>query len=476
MTPQEALHLVLEHLKNKGNKTVNLGQLGEHTDASLRITPIGQFPTSTYVATITEGLSAGSICHRLAHDLRVPVEKVSLLSDGNELTQDTSIRVSRKQHRTVDLAVYVNPEAVDWLQRAVHECIQRAANGDRIDCDKLLQGCLGSSVQKEPSPSANDDTIDCDELLEGCLGNEGQNEPSPSTSSQGVACLSSVQRPVGEKIEFQIAYSDTYGTELFQWFDTLLTTAGKSPTELQQWLYITDATGQIGFLPDVLDTEELPNFPLTCTLTLDRDLPNMAPEGMRRSVEQLMNFTALRGHRFKVVTVLINNNAELWRQQANMKTAMKSSGTSISQKTLATSKHVPGCVQELDKSVNEHLLFHGTTMENMTQIAKRQFDIRRAGSAHGAFHGKGIYFSDRSSKSHSYACREHSSDVHGGIFSMLLCRVACGTMAGRGAEVPGKPGLPPHSIHATSPSGGDEIVVFNADQVYPLYMVFYQTV
>jgi len=279
---------------------------------------------------------------------------------------------------------------------------------------------------------------------------------------------------VGEKIEFQLGYSENYGTELFLWLDSLLAIAGKSPKELQQWLYTTDAAGQIGFLPDVLDTEELPNFPLTCTL--DPNLPNMAPENVRRSVEQLMNFTAFHGHRFKVVTVLINKNAELWQQQDSMKTAMKSTGTSISQKMLATSEHVPGRFEELDNSVNEHLLFHGTTMESVTRIAKQQFDIKRAGSADGAYHGKGIYFSDWSSKSHSYARREYSSDVRGGIFSMLLCRVVCGTMAGHGAHVSGKAGMPPHSIHAHSPSGGDEIVIFNADQVYPLYMVFYQNV
>jgi len=119
MSQQESLQILLEHLKNRGNTNMSLGKIGEHPDASLRITPIGQFPTLTYVANITEGLSAGSLCLRLAHELRVPVEAVSLLSDGTELGQDTSIRVSRER-RTADLAVYVRQDAADWLQRAVN--------------------------------------------------------------------------------------------------------------------------------------------------------------------------------------------------------------------------------------------------------------------------------------------------------------------------------------------------------------------
>jgi len=95
MTLQEVLQIVLEHLKSKGNQIVSLGQIGEHPDASFRITPKGPFPTPTYVANITEGLSIGSLCRRLAHELRVPVEALSLLSDGTELSQVASIHVSR---------------------------------------------------------------------------------------------------------------------------------------------------------------------------------------------------------------------------------------------------------------------------------------------------------------------------------------------------------------------------------------------
>lgn len=94
-TLHEVLQIVLEHLKSKGNQIVSPGQIGEHPDASFRITPKGQFSTSTYVANITEGLSVGSLCRRLAHELRVPVEAFSLSSDGTELSHDASIQVSR---------------------------------------------------------------------------------------------------------------------------------------------------------------------------------------------------------------------------------------------------------------------------------------------------------------------------------------------------------------------------------------------
>lgn len=101
-----------------------------------------------------------------------------------------------RERRTADLAVYVRQDAADWLQRAVHECIKHAASGDKIDCEQILKRNLGTSTlsQDIATPVAPQ-----------------QN----NTLSQDVPCVSSIQRPVGDKIEFQLGYSENHGTELF---------------------------------------------------------------------------------------------------------------------------------------------------------------------------------------------------------------------------------------------------------------------
>ena len=69
------------------------------------------------------------------------------------------------------------------------------------------------------------------------------------------------------------------------------------------------------------------------------------------------------------------------------------------------------------------LLWHGTKRGNLTSIMQNGFlkPVQNENVKHGAMFGKGIYFSDRVSKSARYSDRE-------GYGLLFLCEVAVGKM------------------------------------------------
>merc|ERR1712217_130339 len=55
------------------------------------------------------------------------------------------------------------------------------------------------------------------------------------------------------------------------------------------------------------------------------------------------------------------------------------------------------CLPQLDASVNERWLFHGTSQEAIENITDSNFKISRA--VHGRMYGSGVYLAECSSKS-----------------------------------------------------------------------------
>jgi len=80
--------------------------------------------------------------------------------------------------------------------------------------------------------------------------------------------------------------------------------------------------------------------------------------------------------------------------------------------------------EDLDATVNEMYLFHGTTPEAGDAIARTVFDVRRAGSAVGSMFGPGIYLAENASKSDEYA--KEGSGVFAGQYALLVCRAVAG--------------------------------------------------
>lgn len=136
-------------------------------------------------------------------------------------------------------------------------------------------------------------------------------------------------------------------------------------------------------------------------------------------------------------------------------------------------------IADLDHSLNEVYLWHGTPVRQGLAIAQDDFKIL-AGSGNGSMFGEGLYFAESCTKADEYARDDtgHYSDVR----ALLLCRVCMG------------------SIHYTTEPESDalqkfldgerdstladladarrntfrEFVVYDAEQVYPEYVLLYK--
>jgi len=147
---------------------------------------------------------------------------------------------------------------------------------------------------------------------------------------------------------------------------------------------------------------------------------------------------------------------------------------------------------ELDKNLNEHYLFHGTSPEAAENIAESGFRLNMAGSHAGAMFGKGAYFAECCSKADEYASPGSAMRQTLGFrgfsqkqdeFAILLCRVCCGKMfrALRASDqtqfVPMiQQGLIDGVLGDREASVGTyrEFVVFKEAQIYPEYRVLYR--
>ncbi|CAJ1446425.1 unnamed protein product [Effrenium voratum] len=137
-------------------------------------------------------------------------------------------------------------------------------------------------------------------------------------------------------------------------------------------------------------------------------------------------------------------------------------------------------VDGLEDSIQEHLLWHGTSRASAEAIVKADFRIPMdpvKDAKHGFRFGTGLYFAEDLSKSLSYAPLERGSN--GGTSSqfVLLCRVLCGQMhyteemshakATAAAKQVGK-----HAVLANPLSKGPrEFIITSEMQVYPEYIV-----
>merc|ERR1712232_169883 len=80
-------------------------------------------------------------------------------------------------------------------------------------------------------------------------------------------------------------------------------------------------------------------------------------------------------------------------------------------------------LENLDISLNEHYLWHGTTAAAAESIVQNDFRINRNGVSHGTRFGLGAYFAENLAKSVTYAKSDTGSPT---VKTVLLCRVTCG--------------------------------------------------
>lgn len=114
------------------------------------------------------------------------------------------------------------------------------------------------------------------------------------------------------------------------------------------------------------------------------------------------------------------------------------------------------------------LAFHGTKPENIDSIVKNNFDIKRLGASTGdkGYFGAGIYFSEFPSTSMGY----------GGGGKLLLCKVLPGKTYTCMAMMIGArcmSGYDSHGFQRDHDGRYKELVIFNADQILPCYVINY---
>ena len=135
--------------------------------------------------------------------------------------------------------------------------------------------------------------------------------------------------------------------------------------------------------------------------------------------------------------------------------------------------------EPIDPYKNEFYLWHGTKPEAADAITDSDFRLDKSGSNKGTLYGRGLYFAECCSKSDEYT--EPNNE---GLRALLLCRVACGIVKYTDTSRPSAWNLVRACTEGEYHSVlGDrercrktfrEFVVYDSDQAYPEYIVWYR--
>ncbi|NXE19253.1 PAR12 polymerase, partial [Ardeotis kori] len=123
------------------------------------------------------------------------------------------------------------------------------------------------------------------------------------------------------------------------------------------------------------------------------------------------------------------------------------------------------------KSVDERLLFHGTSSFNVPAICEQNFDWRICGTQ-GTMYGKGSYFARDASYSHVYCSSAR------GYYSMFVAHVLVGDFVQGKSEYLRPPPRPGNSNRlydscVDDPTDPSIFVIFEKHQIYPAYILKY---
>lgn len=136
----------------------------------------------------------------------------------------------------------------------------------------------------------------------------------------------------------------------------------------------------------------------------------------------------------------------------------------------------------LDAEANVRWLFHGITPEAAERVGEREFDIDVAGCEDGMLYGRGIYLTE-------WCSRVDRSVPEGpeALRCMVLCRATLGNVLRDENVLPDKVRLINHCTGGDHhgvlgdrkercPGCSRDFVVYDKDQVYPEYLLWYQRV
>jgi len=226
----------------------------------------------------------------------------------------------------------------------------------------------------------------------------------------------------------------------------------------------------------------LPSFIEQLKVLLDQTFKNKATRDRKGDMPK--GFRLIEAHRVE--------DSVLWNKYAAARMALRAKRGPVTpfhaldgdenKETgqLRTTNALGDFSSRLDQSINESYLFHGTSPEAAQSISETGFSIAKAGSSVGTMFGKGAYFSEASSKADEYS--ERGAGIYATSFAMLVCRVVCGEMfrltkADNDAlDVALASNRYDAVLGDREASVGTyrEFVVFDADLIYPEYVVVYE--
>eukprot|EP00928_Gymnodinium_smaydae_P072711 TRINITY_DN56013_c0_g1_i1.p1 TRINITY_DN56013_c0_g1~~TRINITY_DN56013_c0_g1_i1.p1 ORF type:complete len:891 (+),score=144.39 TRINITY_DN56013_c0_g1_i1:82-2754(+) len=142
----------------------------------------------------------------------------------------------------------------------------------------------------------------------------------------------------------------------------------------------------------------------------------------------------------------------------------------------------PELFGDLDNSVNEVYLWHGTNVRAALSIAQDDFRIDLAGDNTGTMYGRGAYCAESSTKADEYATDEPGG-YYEGVYAMLLCRATMGKYyyteereESAGDKVLAGDYDSTLGDRLKSVGTFRELVIYDSDQIYPEYIVVYTRV
>ncbi|CAE7410768.1 Tiparp [Symbiodinium pilosum] len=144
--------------------------------------------------------------------------------------------------------------------------------------------------------------------------------------------------------------------------------------------------------------------------------------------------------------------------------------------TRSVAEKYPSIFSPLDSSVNEVYAFHGTFVRYALSIAENDFNIDLAGSSTGTLYGRGAYLGESITKADEYA-KDEPDGYYDGVFSVLVCRLTMGKLnCTKGDPKAGERVMAGEFDSTCGTRLFRELVVYDADQCYPEYLVLYQRV
>lgn len=162
------------------------------------------------------------------------------------------------------------------------------------------------------------------------------------------------------------------------------------------------------------------------------------------------------------------------REQGNLDT--------ISDAGTAATVHLESMGISIDGETQGAWLFHGISAKAAEDaFVEKDFDVAKADAVDGRLYGRGIYFSEWSSG----VDRLFVADSISGLRCMLLCRVTLGHVLREDAVLPDVMHVvdqctsgPYHSVlgdrEERCPGSTREFVVYDKDQVYPEFLLWYK--